>query len=75
MTDASELPLDVRDGRRRRSHPEGRLHLGLEDVALEVVGQDGWRSRGVQGLLRQLLLLALPEEWERRWTEHGSDDL
>lgn len=58
----SEFLLDAAGGRCRCSHPEGRLHLGLEDVALEVVGEDGWRRWGVQGLLRQLLLLALPVE-------------
>ena len=42
-----------------RPHPEHGLHLGLEDVTLEVVRQQAWGARGSQGLLRQLLVLCL----------------
>lgn len=44
------------------THPEGRLHLGLEDVTLEMVRERHRRGRGVQRLLRQLLLLSLSKK-------------
>lgn len=44
------------------THSEGCLHLGLEDVTFEVVGEHRWGSRRVQRLFRQLLLLSLPGE-------------
>lgn len=41
------------------THPESRLHLGLEDVTFQVVGEHGRRRWRVQGLLRQVLLFPL----------------
>lgn len=41
------------------THPESRLHLGLEDVTFKVVGEHDRRRRRVQRLLRQLLLVSL----------------
>lgn len=51
-----------RGGRECGSHPESCLHLGLEDVTFEVVGEHGWRRRRMQRLLRQLLLFTLAAE-------------
>lgn len=44
------------------THPEGRLHLGLEDVTLKMFREHRWRGRMVQRLFRQLLLLSLAGE-------------
>lgn len=44
------------------THPESCLHLGLEDVTLEMIREQSRGGRRVQRLLRQLLLLSLPGE-------------
>lgn len=44
------------------TNPESRLHLGLEDVTLEMVREHHRRGRGVQRFLRQLLLLSLSKK-------------
>ncbi len=41
------------------THPESRLHLGLEDVTLKMIREHCRGGRRVQRLFRQLLLLSL----------------